>query len=230
MTDTKPDQAKRAGAPRRRWLLLLALAIVLLVYLAYDLYGPHTTRLRDFDPQQVAQIETQMWRSYYDKERLKLFTQLAGLMRTQYRMPLVRSNEAAYQAAKAAFVFKEGKQRADYEKALPNLINFYRDIRAQSDIAFDVERAAQLELEWWIVHRQRAQHQPGDLARALAELQAEIFRLPAARFAEHARLRAEAMTIRDEKAAAGGVSEADWQHIDELLRQSWQSLWRAVNE
>jgi hypothetical protein len=230
MTDTKQDQAKRAGAPRRRWLLLLALAIVLLVYLAYDLYGPHTTRLRDFDPQQVAQIETQMWRSYYDKERLKLFTQLAGLMRTQYRMPLVRSNEAAYQAAKAAFVFKEGKQRADYEKALPNLINFYRDIRAQSDIAFDVERAAQLELEWWIVHRQRAQHQPGDLARALAELQAEIFRLPAARFAEHARLRAEAMTIRDEKAAAGGVSEADWQHIDELLRQSWQSLWRAVNE
>lgn len=215
----------------RRWpKLLLALAAVSLVYLVYDLYLPHRTRLRDFDPHQVARIETQMWRSYYDKKRLALFNQLAGLMRTQYRMPLVRSNEAAYQAAKAAFVFKEGKQRADYEKALPNLINFYRDIRAQSDTPFDVERAARLELEWWIIHRQRAQHQAGDLARSLAELQAEIFRLPVERFTEHARLRAEAMTIRDDKAEAGGVSEADWQHIDELLQGSWLSLWKAVNE
>ena len=222
------------AAPRpraRRWpKLLLAFTALALSYLIYDLYLPHHTRLRDFDPQQVARIETQMWRSYYDKERLALFNQLAGLMRTQYRMPLVRSNEAAYQAAKAAFVFKEGKARADYEKALPNLINFYRDIHAQSDIPFDVERAAKLELEWWIIHRQRAQHQPGDLARSLAELQAEIFRLPVERFAEHARLRAEAMTIRDDKAEAGGVSEANWQHIDELLQGSWLSLWKAVNE
>jgi hypothetical protein len=214
----------------RRWLWLAAgFALLVLAYVGFDLYATHTTRLREFDPQAVARIETEMWRSYYDKERLKLFTQLAGLMRTQYRMPFVRSNEAAYQAAKAAFVFKEGKQRADYEKALPNLISFYRDIRAQSDIPFDVERAARLELEWWIVHRQRAQHKGGDLARALAELQAEIFRLPVERFAEHAQLRAEAMTIRDDQAAAGGVSEAGWRRIDELLQDSWLSLWKAVN-
>jgi hypothetical protein len=226
----KTSLALPARTPRRWPLWLLALTGLFLAYLVYDLYLPHRTRLRDFDPQQVARIETQMWRSYYDKERLALFTQLAGLMRTQYRMPLVRSNEAAYQAAKAAFVFKGGKERADYEKALPNLINFYRDIRAQSDTPFEVERAAQLELEWWIIHRQRAQHQDGDLARSLAELQAEIFRLPVERFNEHARLRAEAMTIRDDKAEAGGVSEADWQHIDELLQGSWLSLWKAVNE
>ena len=63
----------------------------------------------------------------------------------------------------------------------------------------------------------------------LYSLQAEVFQMPAERFAEHARLRAEAMTIRDDKAEADGVSEVDWQHIDELLRGSWQSLWKAVN-
>jgi hypothetical protein len=223
-TSNLPQTAQRK---RGRWLMLAVLAVAM-VWGVFNLYAPRQSRLREFDPNEVARIETAMWRSYYDKERLALFTQLAELMRTQYRMTLLRSNEAAYQAAKAAFVFKEGKQRADYEKALPNLRNFYADIRAQSDIPFDVERAAQLELEWWIIHRQRAQHKDGDLARSLAELQAELFQLPVERFTEHARLRAEAMTIRDDKAEAGGVGEADWQRIDELLHQSWQSLWKAV--
>ena len=223
-TSNSPQTPKRK---RGRWLVLAVLAVAL-AWAVFDLYVPRQAKLREFDPNEVARIETAMWRSYYDKERLALFTQLSELMRSQYRMTLLRSNEAAYQAAKAAFVFKEGKQRADYEKALPNLRNFYRDIRAQSDTPFDVERAARLELEWWIIHRQRAQHKPGDLDRSLAELQAELFQLPVDRFTQHARLRAEAMTIRDDKAAAGGVSEADWQRIDELLHQSWQSLWKAV--
>lgn len=45
---------------------------------------------------------------------------------------------------------------------------------------------------------------------------------------EHGRLRAEAMTIRDNKAEAGGVSEGDWAKIAELLRGSWRSLSQVV--
>ena len=236
MSDSNISQQIASGSTRaqrrhkRLLWIVLAIVVVALGWLGFDLYAPRQTRLRDFDPNEVARLETAMWRSYYDKERVKLFNQLSETLRQQYHMPLVRSNAVAYQAAKAAFVFKEGKQRVDYEKALPNLVNYYTAIRAMSDTPFDVERAAKLELEWWIVHRQRAKHQPGDLAQALADLQAELFRLPAERFQEHARLRAEAMTIRDDKAAASGVSEADWQHIEELLRGSWQSLWKAVND
>jgi len=212
---------------------LRRLAIVILVaalaWMVIDLYSPRSSSLREFDPNEIARLETAMWRSYYDRERLRLFNQLAEMLRTQYHLPLVRSNAVAYQAAKAAFVFKDGRNRADYEKALPNLINFYTAIRKVSDVPFDVDRAARLELEWWIVHRERARHTPGDLDRALAELPAEIYRVPVERLMEHARLRAEAMTIRDAKAAAGGVSEEDWARIEELLRASWQSLWKAVN-
>lgn len=212
-------------------ILLRIVAVVLALLVAgvlFDLYYPRTSKLREFDPDEVARLETAMWRSYYDKQHLKLFNQLSELMRTQYHMPPLRSNEVAYFGANAAFVFKQGKERKDYEKALPDLKKFYSEIRKISDIPFDVDRVSQLELEWWIIHRQRSQHKPGDLDRALAELQAEIYRVPVEKLMEHGRLRAEAMTIRDTKAEQGGVTEADWAKIDQLLRQSWRSLVQAV--
>lgn len=209
--------------------LVIVILVAALAWVAIDLYGPRASSLRDFDPNEVARLETAMWRSYYDRERVQLFTQLAETLRTQYHLPFVRSNAVAYHAAKAAFVFKDGRQRADYEKALPDLMNFYAAIRHVSDAPFDVERAAKLELEWWIIHRERRRHAPGELERALAELPAEVYHVPVERLMEHARWRAEAMTIRDTKAAADGVSEEDWARIEELLRASWQSLWKAVN-
>jgi len=223
---------KLEGAPhskwRRRLFILLLILAGLLVWAAIDLYLPRTAHLRDFDADEVARLETAMWRSYYNKQEVRLFNQLAELLRSQYSMPLIRSNRVAYHAAKAAFVFKRGKQRSDYEKALPDLVDFYTAVRAVSDTPFDVERAARLELEWWIIHRERARHSEGDLARALAELQAELYHVPVEKLLEHGRLRAEAMTIRDTKAEAGGVTEEDWRKIDELLRGSWRSLARAI--
>src|SRR5229473_6094448 len=216
---------------RTRKIIIRVIALVLALLICgvlYDLYFPRTTHMRQFDPDEVARLETAMWRSYYEKEQVRLFNQLTELLRTQYHMTLVRSNQVAYYAANAAFVFKQGRERQDYEKALPDLIKFYAEIRRLSDIPFDVDRVARLELEWWIIHRQRAQHAPGDLEKALAELQAEIYRVPLDRMMEHGRLRAEAMTIRDNKAEAGGVSEEDWARINELLKESWRSLAKAV--
>jgi len=219
MTNPRPTSRKK---------LIFKITVIVLALIvgwaAYDLYGPRTSHLREFDADEVARLETAMWRSYYEQQRLRLFNQLSELLRSQYNMPLIRSNRVAYYAADAAFVFKRGKQRSDYEKALPALIKFYESVRKISDIPFDVNRAAQLELEWWIIHRERAKHPPGDLPRALAALQAEIYRVPVERLMEHALLRAEAMTIRDTKADQGGVTEADWARIDELLHRSWRSL------
>jgi hypothetical protein len=218
---------------RSRLLKLLKILVVVLVFagsfVAYDLYYPRTAHLRQFDSDEVARLETAMWRSYYEKQKLRLFSELSELLRTQYNMPLVRSNLVAYYAANAAVVFQRGKERPDYEKALPDLVKFYDSIRKMSDIPFDVNEAAKLELEWWIIHRQRAQHKPEDLPQALADLQAAIYHLPSERFMEHARLRAEAMTIRDNKAEQAGVTEADWAKIDELLHKSWRSLLEVVN-
>jgi hypothetical protein len=220
--------AKKKSRQKRVLIICALVLLAISTWVLYDLYAPRTAHLREFDADEVARLETAMWRSYYEKERVQLFNQLSELLRTQYDMPLIRSNQVAYYAANAAFVFQKGKQRSDYEKALPDLIKFYQSLRNMSDIPFDVARAARLELEWWIIHRERANHPPGDLEQALAELQAEIYRIPIERLQEHGRLRAEAMTIRDTKADAGGVTEADWAKIDELLHQSWRSLAAAV--
>src|SRR5437899_2971366 len=145
--------------PRRtRKIVVRVIALVLVLVICgvlYDLYFPRTTHMREFDADEVARLETEMWRSYYEKERLRLFNQLSELLRTQYHMPLIRSNQVAYYAANAAFVFKDGKERSDYEKALPDLVKFYTAVREMSDLPFDVNRAARLELEWWIIHRER---------------------------------------------------------------------------
>lgn len=116
-------------------------------------------------------------------------------------------------AAKATFVFKDGHQRAAYEKALPDLEKFYASIREISTTDFDANRAARLEIEWWIVHRERQNYRAGDLANALAETASAVYNLPKEVFIEHGNLRAEAMNIRDTKAEAGGVTEEEWRKI-----------------
>src|SRR5262245_27739267 len=87
-----------------------------------------------------------------------------------------------------------------------------------------------LELEWWIVHRERDSHGAGDLDASLADLAAEIYQMPDDRFREHAKYCAQAMIFRDQLAEQNGVTEADWQKINELLLQSWRSLWHAVHD
>src|SRR2546425_10808583 len=114
--------------------VVIAFLVLLICGALYDLYYPRTTRMREFDPDEVARLETAMWRSYYEKRRVQLFNQLAELLRTQYRMSQLRSNQVAYYGANAAFVFKQGQQRSDYEKALPDLVKFYDAIHKMSDI------------------------------------------------------------------------------------------------
>jgi len=151
------------------------------------------------------------------------------VLNSQFHFPFWRRQLVAYRAAKAAFVFKDGKAREDYEKALPDLEKFYSEIHDVSSTDFDIDRAATLELEWWIVHRQRDQHAPGDLSRALAEVAAVVYGVPADKLTEYGDLRAAAMEIRDNTSAGGGVTEEDWQHIDDLLHRSWGLLHAVVS-
>jgi hypothetical protein len=208
--------------PSRWWILAAVGALVL--WAGFDLYGPRRVDIREFDPMDVARLDTAMWRSYYDRKPLVLFLQLADLMRRQFHFPFLRSYAVAASAARAAFVFKDGHRRADYERALPDLIRYYRAIRAISTTSFDVPRTARLELEWWIVHRERLRHGAGDLDRALADAAAALYRVPAAGLAVYGRERTAAMDIRDREADSGGVRESDWQAIERHLQASWRSL------
>ena len=189
--------------------------------------GPARVDIRAFDPDEVARLETDMWRSYYDRRRLPLFGQLVALLRGQFRLSPARSLATAFLAARAAAVFQVGRDHADYQRALPYLERYYAAILAVSETPFDAARAARLELDWWIVHRETAERArgPAELERALADLAAELYQVPAERLGVHAERRAEAMTIRDRRAQEpGGVAEADWDRIQSLLRLAWRAL------
>ena len=209
---------------------LLGLGILLGIWIAYDLYSAHKVDIREFDADEIAKLDTAMWRSYYSKERLKMFSQLTEVLEKQYKLRFWRRQLMAFYAARSAFVFKDGKSRADYEKALPDLEKFYAEIRDISTTDFDVKNATKLELEWWIVHRERKNYKEGDLANALADAASALYNVPKEKFLEYGNFRAEAMEIRDTKAEAGGVTEEDWQKIDELLHKSWRSLHTVVNQ
>jgi hypothetical protein len=217
-------------AAKRLRYVFAGVVLILAIWISIDLFGSQTSDLREFDPAEVARLETAMWRSYYERHQVRMFFELTEILRTQYHVPLVRSNVIAFRAAKAAFLFKDGKQRSDYERALPDLVKFYAAIRRISSTPFDTNLAAKDELEWWILHREREKYGRDALIGSLADLQSVIYARPADQFMEHGKLRAEAMVLRDAKWESGHVQESDWAAIHESLLGSWRSLWMAVHQ
>ncbi len=68
-------------------------------------------------------------------------------------MAFWRASLAAWHAARAAVVFQRGHNHREYALALPDLTDYYSQLRRVSDIPFSVQTAARLELDWWMVHR-----------------------------------------------------------------------------
>lgn len=227
MLNPFPGAERITGMPGKWWLLPAA---VLSVWFASDLMFSRRSSLTTFDGHEVGRLETAMWRSYYAHQPVRLFGQLLDSMRHQYHLPFWRASLAAWYAAHAAVVFQRGHNRGEYQRALPDLVDYYAIIRRSADVPFSVDQAARLELEWWIVHRERARHAPEDLENSLAALQGAIYRRPEGLFRNHARARARAMLLRDDAQANGGVSEQDWKAIGRLLDASWVSLEEAVKQ
>ena len=105
-----------------KWKKIIALLFVLFIaWIAIDIIYPLKTDITKINAFETANLESGMWRSYYEKKPLKLFMQSAQLMRDMFHMPFWRSYLVSYYDAKAAFVFKDGHNRSDYEK-VPDII------------------------------------------------------------------------------------------------------------
>ena len=219
----KSIEANSKSVVRR---VLPGIFLLLIGWITVDLNLRPKHSLREFDPIEVARLDAEMWRSYYERKPLKLFSQLAQLMRSQYGAPFWQSWLLAGYAGRAAFVFKDGHSRTDYARALPHLRNFYTGINRLTDNGFDVEKVANMELEWWIIRREQGNYVSADWERILADEAAGFYHLPDQRFAAHARLRVRAMLLRD--SLGHEITEHDWQRIQVLLEESWLSLYNNV--
>jgi hypothetical protein len=154
--------------------------------------------------------------------------QSAQLMRDMFHIPFWRSYLASFYSAKAAFVFKDGDTRDDYEKAFTYLEKYYQHINDISKIPFDADSAAKSELEWWIIRRYRQEHPPAEWEKYISETSSIVYHIPAEAFKDYAHLRVQAMLLRDQKDAA--ITDKDWQLINRLLASAWQCFGRTIQK
>lgn len=208
--------------------IAISILAILMAWVGLDVLNRKKVNLREFDPEQVATLDYLMWKSYYEKKPLLLFWQMAKLTRQQAHAPFWRSFFIAYTASKAAFVFKDGNSRTDYARALPCLESYYSQLNALSDTPFDTKQTALMELEWWIVRREREKHPPAEWAKLQARVASQLYGLPAERFGQYARLRTDAMLYRDQK--GDSILEKDWNTVHHTLIQSWQSLHQSLSD
>lgn len=207
----------------------LIFLLIITIWIAADWYWPVKSSIRKFHANEVALLDTKMWRSYYAGERISMFLQFAHLLRSQYDAPFWRSYIIAYYGARAAFIFKKGSDYNDYSKALPYLRTFYVQVQRLVTEKLDVEEAAHSELKWWIVHRERNKYSYNDLEKALQKNASAIFGRPDTLFTRYAFFRTKAMELRDRRQLTGGLTQSDWDTIENDLRRSWGHLHMVVN-
>ena len=199
----------------------LTLLCLILIWVVIDLYYPYKTDISKIDAAETARMDAAMWRSYYEQKKLKLFFQSASLLRSQFHFPLLRSHIIAWHIARAAFIFKDGHTRADYEQALPQLKEYFCAVNNMAIIGFNTDSAAKTELEWWIIRRDKS-ISTAEWESLLAATAAVMYHKPADLFKEYARLRVKAMLLRDMKNTA--ITGADWGSIEGILKEAWASF------
>jgi hypothetical protein len=182
--------------------------------------------LRQFDPENIAQLDLRMWRSYYNGQYLKLFFLLVSLLNKFFGIKYLQSMRAAWHAALASMDFRRNIGKEDAQRVLKNLERSLEIIHANSTEVFDYRKAAKLELEWWLVHRYPKRYTIS-LEDALAAAMAVLYKVDPSKLGEYARNRAKAMRLRDEINSSNQART--WEEIASLLNNSYKSLHKAVN-
>lgn len=185
---------------------------------------------RDFDPDELARLETRMWKAYYRRQPARLFLDLVRAVRVQARVSWQRALWASLLLTRAAAGF--ARATGEYERFAPDIVRGYRALGLPDHV--DVEAVARHELRWWVVRREiglTAGEAAGD---AISDLYATLYDLPRERVAEAGRLRGLAAEVRDRGATDDpdgptGSGRAYWPEVARLLRDSYRSLRAALD-
>ena len=185
---------------------------------------------RDFDPDELARLETRMWKAYYRRQPLRLFALLVQALRAQAQVSWPRALRASLLLTRAAAGF--ARATGDYERYAPDIGRGYRMLGLPDHV--DVEAVARHELRWWVVRREiglAAGEAAGD---AITDLYAALYAVPRESVAEAGRLRGLAAEVRDRGATDDpdgprAAGSAYWPEVGRLLRDSYRSLRAALD-
>jgi hypothetical protein len=175
---------------------------------------------RSFDAVALGRLETQAWASYYRHEWARALRAFVGMVDEGFGLGPRLRLVGAWHVLRANQAWAPVPAN-DPDAARASMRRFYELVRAHSDLTFDPNHAAELEVEWWRIHRALQRGDPptgvpalhdatsrADLELALVELYGHVYSAPRQTMHETARWRAEAMDLSDAW-VAGGYDLAD---------------------
>lgn len=186
-----------------------------------------TAKELQYDAKKVAYYEVEGWKAYYDRNWLRLLRLITTLTQAQFHIPFPKSWVAAYFITRASVAF--APKEHDEAVVRGYLEKFYRLSQHYSGLDFDPDKAAELETEYWEVHR-RLSGKPDktEFIETMTKLHAAIFDLTLDEARESGELRVEANNVLD--TITGNTStdvEGDWLRCADLLDRCYRSIERA---
>ena len=160
-------------------------------------------RAAPFDPDVVGRRESEAWVAYYRREWLRMLVAVLGMVAAGFRMGPRDTVAGAWHVLRANQAWAPSDN--DPDAARRHMAVFYR-LMVANGWELDPVRAAELEVEWWRVHRLH-QHAEGPDADALTDaldaLYSEVHAIPAGQARVAAGLRMRAMEVSDRWVEAG---------------------------
>jgi hypothetical protein len=185
---------------------------------------------KDFDPDELARLETRMWKAYYRQQPARLFGLLIQALHAQAQVSWFRALRASLLLTRAAAGF--ARSSGDYERFAADIGRAYRTLGLPEHV--DVEAVARHELRWWVVRREHGLAAGKAAGDAITDLYAALYGMPRERVSEAGRLRGLAAEVRDRGAnddpdGPRGAGSAYWPEVARLLRESYRSLRAALD-
>lgn len=190
-----------------------------------------------FNPAKVAYYEKAGWEAYYAREWIHAFELMVQLNREQFRMPLWTAILASIDVVRASIAFAP-LQKNNVPSAAEHIRRYYKKARQSVDIQADAQTLADLEMDYWVVHRQLARERKqavedgkgaidnsAPMVESLDRLHAALFKAPPAAIRRSAELRAQAAVAVD-RITSGYTSDevADWHDVEQKLVQAYEAL------
>jgi hypothetical protein len=186
--------------------------------------------MRGFNPDVIAYYEAEGWRAYYDRNWLRAFGLMVHLSDSQFHIPFPRSFLAVYHIIRASVAFVPRKH--DLEVVRQHLELFYCIAADANRGAFDSHTVADLELRYWVIHRELAARPDADkhpLIECVAALHAALFGcIPAAVWASAVSRVAAANAVDQITSRRSSDPAADWELVESSLRRAYQQVKSAV--
>lgn len=180
-----------------------------------------------FDPDRVARLEAEGWRSYYDRDYPRIFWLMTQLTREQFHVPLPL---AALAAARIAIAMRAFIPR-DHDMAVvrTKIESYYAIVRRYSSFAKDLRRVSELEADYWDVHRRFiGDPDKREFTETMVALHAAVFGLSPERMRESAELRVEANNTVDRITAGSPKADSEWVLLQQQLSACYRSIAREL--